>query len=108
MGRPKLSNDKTRMLLSFTEYDEDVYDYLKSLKNASAYVKHLVRANMQSGGQVVATSPTLATPTRIAPINRTVREVAVDRELQDRSKGYSKFQDSSGIGNVSAIGGLDL
>lgn len=46
MARPKKSNKKDKKNISFTEYDEDVYDFLDKQKNASRLVKYLVRCYM--------------------------------------------------------------
>lgn len=44
---------RKRLTVTFGEYDDDVYEYLKSNKNASALVRHLVRGYM-SGNPVIA------------------------------------------------------
>ena len=43
MARPKSKEKKDRITISFTEFDEDVYDFLKGQRNASALVRQLVR-----------------------------------------------------------------
>ncbi|EOU2097110.1 hypothetical protein C0L75_03055 [Clostridium perfringens] len=43
MARPKSTEKKDRITISFTEFDEDVYDFLKGQRNASALVRQLVR-----------------------------------------------------------------
>lgn len=42
MGRPKTTKKKDRIAISFTPFEEDIYDYLKGQRNSSALVKYLV------------------------------------------------------------------
>lgn len=111
MARPKLSNDKSRMLISFTEYDEDVYDYLKSLRNASALIKSLVRAHMYGGNNCVAAPP--AIPSTITKKTQESKKVPqTEEKLQEnttkfssetRKRGVPIISKSNGVGNVDAL-----
>lgn len=88
MARPKKNDKKDKMTLSFTEFDEDVYDYLAESRNASALVRFLVRSHMHREGANVAmpaevyedltTNTSVSEETPVAPkeeqpIRRTVR-----------------------------------
>lgn len=44
---------RNQMTLSFGEYDDDVYDYLQGLKNASGLIRQLVRVHMQKDNIVI-------------------------------------------------------
>lgn len=54
MARTRKSGKKDRMTFSFTEFDEDVFDFLDNHRNASALVRFLVRNHMNG---VVETAP---------------------------------------------------
>lgn len=41
---------RTQMTISFGEYDDDVYNFLQSQKNASALIRRLVRSYMGGSG----------------------------------------------------------
>ena len=114
MARPKLSDNKSRMLLSFTEYDEDVYDYLKSLRNASALVKNLVRAHMYGGDKYAVAPPTATKKTqevkKTPQIDEKPKENTTKISSETRKRGVPIISKANGVGNVNALlnAGLDL
>lgn len=46
MARRRSTNKKERMAISFSEYDEEVFDFLEQQKNTSCFIKQLVREYM--------------------------------------------------------------
>lgn len=121
MARPKLSGDKTKMTISFTEFDVDVYDYLKGTKNASRLIKELVRAHMFNGGQLTVVPPTTIVSPERTPINRQqTQEIAVttddnrnnfgenNKGRSIRQRGYADIQSNNDIGDVDALADIDL
>lgn len=53
------------MMISFGAYDDDVYEFLQSNKNASALVRMLVREYMR-GGNIPAPTPTPIVKSKVA------------------------------------------
>ena len=51
------------LTISFGEYDDDVKDFLSNQKNASAFIRHLVRAYM-NGQQITGVNS--SKPTQVA------------------------------------------
>ena len=46
-------NKRKRITVTFGEYDDDVYNFLQSQKNASALIRYLVRAYINNESVVV-------------------------------------------------------
>lgn len=85
MARTRKSGKKDRMTFSFTEFDEDVFDYLDNHRNASALVRFLVRNHMNG---VVTTAPSslkVEPEVRVTEkqLVETSKEQVVDKYVED-------------------------
>lgn len=81
MARTRKSGKKDRMTFSFTEFDEDVFDYLDNHRNASALVRFLVRNHMNG---VATTAP--SSYSKVEPevkVVETTEEQVVDNYAED-------------------------
>lgn len=73
----KDKDGRLKITLSFNAYEEDIYNFLKSQKNTSAFVKRLVLSYMVGGGATPTTTPDFKTDVNVAEVKE-VKEVKED------------------------------
>lgn len=100
---------RKQMMISFGAYDDDVYDFLQSNKNASALVRMLVRAYMRGeNASLPASTPAPANPVATEP---KVEEKVVEttpKIVFDYSKCGNDEANNNNNKNRNKIKQLDL
>lgn len=81
---------RKQMMISFGAYDDDVYEFLQSNKNASALVRMLVRAYMGGGNVSPMAQP--ITPAQVVETNKADLETVATTEAEKVVKSESKVE----------------
>ena len=76
----KDKDGRLKITLSFNAYEEDIYNFLKSQKNTSAFVKRLVLSYMVGGGATPTTTPDFKTDVNVAEVKEVKEDANTVKE----------------------------
>lgn len=91
---------RSQMMISFGAYDDDVYNFLQNEKNASAFIRMLVRNHMSGSSaptqpNIVVNPPTSYEPySEVKPVKEVVeQEIIPTKPKEDIKKRGSSMPD---------------